>query len=156
MLPKKGASSCQNVSSMATRGARLALPMAQHDIEIILTRQLASYLATPCFLVDPAGDLIFFNEPAEAILGRRFEETGTMPATEWASSFEPMDDDGRPISPDELPLVIAITRRRPAHRPLRIRSMDGREHRIEVTAFPVIGQNGTLLGGLAIFWEAPA
>ena len=49
----------------------MALP-----IQIILIRQLAGYLSVPLFLVDPKGDLLFYNEPAEAILGRRFEETG--------------------------------------------------------------------------------
>ena len=46
--------------------------MAQKDVEVILMRQLASYLAVPIFLVDPAGNLIFYNEPAERLLGRRF------------------------------------------------------------------------------------
>ena len=54
----------------------MALP-----IQIILIRQLAGYLGMPLFLVDPKGDLLFYNEPAEAILGRRFEETGAMPAS---------------------------------------------------------------------------
>ena len=42
--------------------------MAQKDIELILTRQLASYLATPVFIVDAIGTLVFYNEPAEVIL----------------------------------------------------------------------------------------
>ena len=46
--------------------------MAQHAIELILMRQLAGGLATPVFLVDPDGDLLFYNEPAEAILGCRY------------------------------------------------------------------------------------
>ena len=36
-----------------------------YDVEIILMRQFASYLALPIFVVDPKGDLIYFNEPAE-------------------------------------------------------------------------------------------
>ena len=44
-----------------------------HPIQIILTRQLATYLSVPLFLVDPKGNLLFYNEPAEAILGRRFD-----------------------------------------------------------------------------------
>ena len=46
-----------------------------HPIQIILTRQLAAYLSVPLFLVDPKGNLLFYNEPAEAILGRRFDPT---------------------------------------------------------------------------------
>jgi PAS domain-containing protein len=46
--------------------------MPQLEIEMILMRQLASYLAMPIFIVDPVGNLVFYNEPAESILGRRF------------------------------------------------------------------------------------
>jgi len=58
--------------------------MPQQAIEVILMRQLASYLAMPIFLVDPSGDLLFYNEPAEALLGHRYEETGEMPLVQWA------------------------------------------------------------------------
>ena len=39
--------------------------MPQQEIEMILVRQLASYLAMPIFIVDPQGTLVFYNEPAE-------------------------------------------------------------------------------------------
>ena len=58
-----------------------------HPIQIILTRQLAGYLSVPTFLVDPNGTLLFYNEPAEVLLGRRFDETGAMPAEEWSTIF---------------------------------------------------------------------
>jgi hypothetical protein len=51
-----------------------------HPIQLILTRQLAGYLSVPVFLVGPNGDLLFYNEPAEILLGKRFEETGPMPS----------------------------------------------------------------------------
>ena len=50
--------------------------MSQKEIEVILTRQLATYLAMPIFVIDTQGTLLFYNESAEAILGRRFDETG--------------------------------------------------------------------------------
>ena len=52
--------------------------MSQKEIEVILTRQLASYLAVPVLIVDTDGTLLYFNEPAEAIFARRFDETGEM------------------------------------------------------------------------------
>ena len=52
--------------------------MGCYEIEIILNRQLADCLSIPVFITDTAGDLIFYNEPAEQILGKRFEETGEM------------------------------------------------------------------------------
>ena len=45
--------------------------MPQKDIELILMRQLANYLAVPILVVDSAGTLLFYHEPAEGLLGRR-------------------------------------------------------------------------------------
>jgi PAS domain-containing protein len=126
--------------------------MSQHEVEVILARQLASYLAVPIFIVDPAGNLTFYNEPAEAILGRRFEETGEMPVSEWSATFEPVDAEGAPIPPAGLPLVIALGERRAAHREMTIRGHDGRMRHIAVTAFPLIGTADRFLGAVAIFW----
>ena len=129
--------------------------MSQQEIEVILSRHLAEYLAMPIFIVNPDGDLIFYNEPAEMILGARYSETGTMPASEWATIFHPVDQEGKPILPEELPLVIAITKRHPAHKIFWIRGKDGAMREIEVTAIPLIGQADRFLGGIAIFWERP-
>lgn len=126
---------------------------SQKEIEVILTRQLASYLAMPIFLVDPAGTLIYYNEPAEKILGERFEETGPMPASVWAAIFQPVDKDGRPLAPEELPLTVALNENRPAHRSFTIRGLDGVLRCIEVTALPLVGMEGRDLGALAVFWE---
>ena len=128
--------------------------MGQHEVEVILTRQLASYLAMPIFVVDPKGNLIFYNEFAEAILGRRFEETGEMSAEEWATFFQPTDEQDRPLMLEELQLIIALVELRPNHRSLWIRGLDGKRRHIEATAFPIIGQAGRCLGAMAIFWES--
>jgi PAS domain-containing protein len=126
-----------------------------HPIEIILTRQLAEYLSVPLFLVDPKGDLLFYNEPAEALLGRRFEETGGMPAEDWSSAFKAVDDRGQPIAPADLPLMITLATRLPAHKRFRIVGHDGVSRRIEVTAIPIAGLTGDFLGAAALFWELP-
>ena len=44
--------------------------------EVSLARALAKSLVIPIFIVDPEGVLLFYNEPAETILGQRFEDTG--------------------------------------------------------------------------------
>jgi PAS domain-containing protein len=62
--------------------------VAQREIELILTKRLASCLAMPIFLVDTVGTLIYFNESAEAILGRRYEETGDLRMEEWGARPE--------------------------------------------------------------------
>ncbi len=127
--------------------------MAQKAVELILMRQLASYLAVPIFLVDPDGNLLYYNEPAERLLGRRYDETGEMPAAEWATAFAPAAEDGSPLPPEELALSIALQKWHPAHRALLIRGLDGVARRIAVTAFPLEGQGRRRLGAVAIFWE---
>ena len=124
-----------------------------HPIQIILTRQLAGYLSVPLFLVDPQGNLLFYNEPAEALLGRRFEETGSMPAAEWASAFQPVGPSGEPVPPDDLPLMITLKKRRPAYKCFAIRGLDGVLRRIEVASIPITGLQGEFLGAAALFWE---
>lgn len=127
--------------------------MPQQEIEVILARHLSEYLFMPIFIVNPDGDLVFYNEPAEAILGKNYGETGIMPASEWSTIFEPVTADGKPIPAEELPLVMALRDRRPAHKVIWIRGLDGILREIEITAFPLIGQADRFLGGIAIFWE---
>ena len=130
--------------------------MPQQEVEVILMRQLASYLAMPIFVVDPVGNLLFYNEPAEALLGRPFDDAGEMPMAEWSTAFSPQDEDGRPIPPEAVPLVVALRHREPTHGTIRITGLDGVSRRIEVTAFPLVGQGGRLLGAAAIFWTVNA
>jgi PAS domain-containing protein len=127
--------------------------VAQHDVELILMKLVASYLAMPVFLVEPGGSLLYYNEPAEAILGRRYEESGEMPLEEWSTVFVPTDESGDPIPPEALPLARALTDGRPAHGAFWITGLDGIRRHIAVTAFPLIGQNSRNLGSVAIFWE---
>ena len=79
----------------------------QRNLILILARDFASRLATAVFLVDAQGNLIYYNEAAERVLGRPFVEGQTMPASEWSTSFRPVDEDGNP-----LPLEAAPARRR--------------------------------------------
>ena len=95
--------------------------MAQHEIEVILTRELASYLATAVFVVDPEGELIYYNEPAERLLGTRFDETGPMAMSDWTSMFSATDEEDRPLQAEQLPLVAALQHGRPQHERFRIR-----------------------------------
>lgn len=127
--------------------------MAQQEIELILSRQLASYLSVPILIVGPGGDLIYFNESAEEILGRRFDETGVIRRGEWSSLFRPTDDDGAAVPREDQPLFIATEHRRPAYRRSWIRGLDGVDRRIEGIAFPLRGLRDRFLGAVGIFWE---
>jgi PAS domain-containing protein len=123
----------------------------QKPIELILARNLMSSLSTPAFLVDEVGMLVFFNEAAGQLLGKRFEEIGKMDAEEWGSTFGPFDERGERIPFDDLPLTIALRDGHPAHAKLQIRSLDGAEHDIEVSAMPIVTSGGSR-GAMAIFW----
>ncbi len=128
--------------------------MAQQPIELILTRQWSSYLTMPVFVAGADGELLFYNEAAEALLGRRFDEAGAMPLAELSEMFEIIsDEDESPLTPEGLPLGIALFEHRAAHRRIRFRGLDGVWRRVDVTAFPLEGQGGRHLGAVALFWE---
>ena len=129
--------------------------MAQQPVELILLKQVAGYLSTAMFLVDPDGNLVYYNEPAEEILGHRYEETGPMPITEWGTLFSPTDSLDRPIPPEELPVARALAGRTPCQGNLFIRGLDGVTRHLSVTALPLEGPCGTNLGALAVFWALP-
>ena len=129
--------------------------MPQREVELILMRQWASYLAMPLFMAGSDENLLFYNEAAEALLGRRYDEAGEMPLKELPTMFQITAMDGSPLAPNEFPLFVALRERRPAHLPVRYRGLDGVWRSVEVTAFPLEGQGGRHLGAVAIFWEAP-
>ena len=128
----------------------------QQPLELILMRELAGHLGTPIFVVDPQGELIYYNEPAELIVGTRFDETGPIPAGEWTTMFTPTNEHGEPMPPEDLPLVIALEHRRPAHARLWIRALDGNARLLEATAIPLVGLDDEHLGAAALFWEVDA
>lgn len=127
--------------------------MAQRDVEVILLRQLASELATPVVIVDSAGDLLYFNEAAEAIVGHRFEATGEIRREEWAGRFHPSHVDGTPIKLEDPVLSQTLEPRSPVHGRFWMRGLDGVRRLVEGTSLPLIGQNGRQLGAFAFFWE---
>ena len=127
-----------------------------NEIEFIMFRQWASALAIPMALFDTQGTMLFYNEPAETLLGRRFEETGAMPATEWSTVFTPLDDESKQIPPEALPLMITLKSQRPVYKRMHIRGLDGLAHHIEVASIPIAGLRGDFLGAAALFWELSA
>jgi PAS domain-containing protein len=127
--------------------------VAQKPVEVILTRQLASCLAMPAFLVDPEGNLIYYNEPAESLLGLRYEDTGEMAMTDWVRMFRASRADGSLVPAEAQPLVIAVREGRPAHDSFWIQALDGVRRRLATTAVPIEGQGKRVVGALALFWE---
>jgi PAS domain-containing protein len=130
------------------------MAVEQQPLELILGRGFVSNLATPAFLVDEGGRLLFYNDAAGELLGVRFEEVGEMELEEWGTRFEPVGSGGEPIPVEELPLARAV-RGEPAHSQMRITSAVGEVREIEVTALPILGTGGQK-GALALFWPRRA
>jgi PAS domain-containing protein len=128
--------------------------VTQKALELIMARNLMASLSTPGFLVDEEGLLVYFNDAAGALLGRRFEETGTMTPEQWGTAWGPVDEEGRPIPLDRLPLTIALRQGRPAHSRFSIRSLRGDEHAIEASAVPILTSDGSR-GAMVFFWPRP-
>lgn len=126
---------------------------APKPIQIILSRQLASSLAMAILIVDTDGRLIFYNEPAEAILDQRFEETGEMDAASWTRRFAIEDEERKPIAPEASPMMMALSERRPFSRTVWMRCGHREWWHMNITAFPLIGEAGQFLGAQMIFWE---
>ena len=124
----------------------------QLPIELILLRQAASYLKMPIFLVDAAGTLVYYNEPAEPLLGSSFDEVGEMNMADWIAAFRPSRRDGQRLSQTAVPLVRALRSDRAVHSTLQITGLDGVRRPIAVTSLPLRGQQGHLVGAIAIFW----
>lgn len=128
-----------------------ARPSHRH-IALILAKDLAANVASAMLLVDPEGDLVFFNEAAEKLLGRPYAEA-QMSRVELAKTFKPVDEDGKPVPIGELPLAHAFRSGIPSHGHLRIEAVDGEIRDLEVIGVPLFAQKDQLVGGLAVFWE---
>jgi len=127
--------------------------MGAHGVELILMRQLASCLAMPIAISDAQDQVIYLNEPAEALLGLRIEEVRPLAGRELAETLHATDLDGKPLSSRELPMRFAIENRRATHRKFHIVAADGVKRRVEGTAFPLVSQAGDHVGTVSIFWE---
>ena len=127
--------------------------MAQQPVELILLKQWAGFLALPVWIMDDNGNLLYYNEPAEGLLGVRFDEAGELHAEQLAERFQTETLDGTPFPNEELPVVVALQQRIPNHATLRVMGFDNVSRVLAITAFPVEGQGGRHLGAVAMFWE---
>jgi|SRR5215831_18037727 len=125
----------------------------QKHLVLILARQFASNLSTPTLIADERGCLVYYNEAAEAVIGRRFAETGEMPIDEFTSEFGPRTVAEEPLPPERRPIRIALDERRAAHLAYLVTSTDGVEREVEVSAFPLFAQTEEFVGIVAMFWR---
>jgi PAS domain-containing protein len=128
-------------------------PTDARPIEMILVRQLAGYLALAVVLVDPAWNVVYYNEPAERIIGRRFDEAGPIPWTAWSHAFEFTDMEGRPLPIEESPLLVPLRSRQMKHLEFRLRGLDGGTRHLGGVGIPLVGNAGRFLGVVGVFQE---
>lgn len=127
--------------------------LPQQPIEMILLRQLAEHLSIPMWVIDAEGDLVFFNEAAEPTLGIRADDVDQMPLEAWTTGFSPRDLQGNPIEGEDLPPVKALRQGTPQHDTVEITGGDGVSRRISISAFPLTGGHGDIMGSVTMFWE---
>jgi PAS domain S-box-containing protein len=135
---------------MATQGSGTSEP----SLPLILARELAANLATPMFLIDAGGTLVYFNEAAELMLGKSYGEIGGITALEFGTMLKLENVDGTPMRRRDSPAGVAFYEREPAHRTLLATTLDGTRHPFEVTAYPLFGHVGDMHGVLTVFWRA--
>ena len=126
--------------------------MAAQPLELILARNLISAITLAAFLVDPDGRLVFFNDAAGELVGRRFEEVGRLRQEEWASEFGPFDEFGKMLPTEDLPLTVALREGLPAHDRFRMSVRDQELVEVDVSALPLATADG-FKGAIVVFWR---
>jgi hypothetical protein len=107
----------------------------------------------PILLLDAQGNLVYYNEDAEEILNRRFDETGEITADELLEILEVVDEQRKPIPPDERPTRITRRERRAVTRTVWMRAGSAPWRHLQATAVPLIGDCDEMLGIMHFFWE---
>jgi PAS domain-containing protein len=122
----------------------------EQPLELILARNLISIVTLAAFLVDVDGHMVFYNDAAAEVIGARFEETGSLARERWNAEFGPLDEHGRPLESDRLPLAVALREGRPAYGRYRMRAERGLIE-TEAGALPLVGPAG-YHGAIVVFW----
>lgn len=124
----------------------------QRNVALILARELAVNVTTPMWMWDESGMLVYYNEPAAAVIGRPFDDVETMHLNE-IEQFRSEDLDGNRVAVEDLPSSVAMREKRPAQQDLRITGFDGVKRTISVTAIPLFVRGDQFVGTMAVFWE---
>jgi PAS domain-containing protein len=127
------------------------MPGPGQPLALILARNLVGSVTVPGFVTNADGDVIFYNDAAGELLGRRFEETGRLTREEWAE-IGPVDEQGNPLNTD-APLTKAIKQNRPSHERFRICTDERRIVMVETSALPLTAADG-FHGAIVVFWPA--
>jgi PAS domain-containing protein len=130
----------------------LGTPGQPKSLPLILARELAANLATPMFLLDAGGMLVFYNDAAALLLGKPFAELGEIPSGEFGASLDLANLDGTKLLRRNSPSGIAFYERKPSHMHVLATTYDGARRAFEATAYPLLGASGEMNGVVAVFW----
>lgn len=133
-----------------------AFEAAPKSLPLILAREFAANLATPMFLIDANGMLVFYNDAAALLLGKPFAELGEIPAGEFGAVLDLATPEGSAVRRRDSPAGIAFFERRPAHATVVATTYDGVRRTYEATAYPLFAAAGDMHGVIAVFWEGDA
>lgn len=126
---------------------------ALKSLALIRAKHLAESVTTPVLLADGEGNMIFFNEAAEVLLGSQFADTGPLPADDWQTRFRVRARDDSHFPLEEMPGWIALQGERPGLGHLRFTTLDGIDRFIAVCAIPLFAQAAQFEGAMILFWE---
>lgn len=119
---------------------------------VLLARNLIESLDVPAFLTGADGELLFFNEAAGEMIGRRFEEVGRQPLHRWAV-LSPVDGDGNALPSHRLPLSVALRDGVPAFGRFCVHTDDDRLVEVQSSAIPLRDEQAAR-GAVVLFWPA--
>jgi PAS domain-containing protein len=123
------------------------------SLVLIRAKHLAESVTTPMLLADGEGNMIFYNEAAEAVLGTAFSDLGPIPASQWQEQFKVRGRGDAPFPLESMPGWMDVKSERPGLGHVKFTSLHGDDHFIAVCAFPLFTAQRQFDGALVIFWE---
>ena len=132
----------------------MAEPGAAKSLPLILARELAANLATPMFLLDARGFLVYYNDAAALLIGRPLAEMGEISSADFFDALKLTTPEGDPVNVRETAASIAFWERRPAHKRVIAIAYDGVRRDVNATAYPLFAATGEMHGVVSVFWES--
>lgn len=127
--------------------------MPQKNIELILLRQFSDYLATPVFLLDNAGILVYYNSAAADLFDFKFSETGEMDFETWNHRVVLRDQEGNEIPRIHRPINEALAAQLPVLKTCYLKTTNDDLQLIVINAIPIKDHVNDLVGLLTFFWK---
>ncbi len=127
------------------------LEKTQKPIELILFRQVTSYLATPSFMLDKNETVIFCNKAAEEVLGINFSELDEIHAEDILKKIKTRDK--KAVSISKL-----ISKKGPGRETIMnmhclIETQEGQLINIVLSVLPIVNLMEEFCGSIFFFEE---